>query len=103
MLQRIVDEFDKVCKRRKFKVNAGKTKVMVFERAREQTINFAKPYRVGSEAILECKMWLREERMKEVNEFKHLGTILCKHGSMEREIRERTVKGKQVWVHWREL
>ncbi len=24
---------------------------MVFERAREQTINFAKPYRVGSKAI----------------------------------------------------
>ncbi len=34
--------------------------------------------------------------MEEVNEFKYLGTILCKHGSMEREIRERTVKGRQV-------
>ncbi len=29
MLQRIVDEFDRVCKRRKLKVNAGKNKVMV--------------------------------------------------------------------------
>ncbi len=47
MLQRIVHEFDRVCKRRKLKVNAGKSKVMVFERAREQTINSAKPYRVG--------------------------------------------------------
>ncbi len=47
MLQRIVDEFDRVCKRRKLKVNAGKSKVMVFEGAREQTINFAKPYRMG--------------------------------------------------------
>ncbi len=37
LLQRIVDEFDSVCKRRKLKVNAGKSKVMVFERAREQT------------------------------------------------------------------
>ncbi len=26
--------------------------------------------------------------MEEVNEFKCLGTILCKHGSMEGEIRE---------------
>ncbi len=52
MLQRIVDEFDRVCKRRKLKVNAGKSKVMVFKRTREQTVNFAKPYRVGSEAIL---------------------------------------------------
>ncbi len=52
MLERIVDEFDRICKRRKLNMNAGKSKVMVFERAREQTINFAKPYRVGSEAIL---------------------------------------------------
>ncbi len=29
MLQRIADEFDRVCKRRKLKVNAGKSKVMV--------------------------------------------------------------------------
>ncbi len=34
--------------------------------------------------------------MEEVNEFKYLGTILYKHGSMEGEIRERTVKGRQV-------
>ncbi len=38
MLQRIVDEFDRVCKRRKLKMNAGKSKVMVFGRAREQTM-----------------------------------------------------------------
>ncbi len=29
MLQRIVDEFDRICKRRELKVNAGKSKVMV--------------------------------------------------------------------------
>ncbi len=34
--------------------------------------------------------------MEEVHEFKYLGTILCKHGSMDGEIRERTVKGRQV-------
>ncbi len=73
MLQRIVDEFDRLCKRRKLIVNAGKSKVMVFERARKQTINLAKPYRVGSEAIPECKIWLGKERMEEVNEFKYLG------------------------------
>ncbi len=96
MLQRMVDEFDRVCKRRKLKVNAGKIKVMHFERAREQTINFAKPYRVESEAILGCKIWLQKEKMEEVNEFKYLETILCKHGSMEGEIRKRTVKSRQV-------
>ncbi len=56
MLLRIADEFDRVCRRRKLKVNAGKSKVMVFERAREQTIGFAKPYRVGSEAMTACKI-----------------------------------------------
>ncbi len=38
VLQRIVDEFDRVCKRTKLKVNAGKSKVMGFKRARKQTI-----------------------------------------------------------------
>ncbi len=95
-LQRIVDEFERVCKRRKLKVNAGKSKVMVFERARKQTTDFAKPYRVGSKAIPECKIWLGREKMEEVNEFKYLGTMLCKHGSMKGEIRERAVNGRQV-------
>ncbi len=95
MLQRIIDEFDRVCKRRKLKVNAGKSKV-IFERARKQTINFAKPYRVGSEAIFGCKIWLGKQKMKEVNEFKYLGTIQCKHGNMEGEIRRRTVRKRQT-------
>ncbi len=34
VLQWIVDEFDTVCKRRKLKVNSGKSKVMVFESKR---------------------------------------------------------------------
>ncbi len=50
-LQRIVHEFDRVCSRRTLKVNAGTSKVMVSERAGEQTIDLAKPYRVGSEAM----------------------------------------------------
>ncbi len=82
MLQRIVDESDRVCKRRKLKVNAGKNKVMVFEKAREQTTDFAKPYRVGSEAILGCKIWLEKEKMEEVYEFKYyLGTIHVNMGA----------------------
>ena len=34
--------------------------------------------------------------MEEVNEFKYLGTILCKHSEMEGEIRERVLKGCSV-------
>ncbi len=80
MLQRIVDEYDRICKRRKLKVNAGKSKVMVFKIPREQTINFAKPYRVGSEAILGCKIWLGKEKT-EANEFKHLGQSYVNMGT----------------------
>lgn len=53
MLQRIIDEFDRVCKRRKLTVNAGKSMVMVSERAREQTIDFSKSYRVGQGLYLD--------------------------------------------------
>ncbi len=74
MLQGIVDEFDRVCKRRELKVNAGKSKVIVFESPREQTIDFAEPYRVGSEVI---QIWLGREKMEEVHEFKYLETIQC--------------------------
>ncbi len=34
--------------------------------------------------------------MEEVSEFKYLGTVLCKHGGMEGEIRERVMKGGNV-------
>ncbi len=76
-MTRTVDEFGRVCKRRKLKVNAGKSKVVVFERAREQTIDFAKPYRVGSEAIPEFKIWLEKE--EEVNEFKYSAVSRYEH------------------------
>ncbi len=39
-LQRVVNEFYSVCKRRKLKVNAGKSKVMVFERREEEAVDF---------------------------------------------------------------
>ncbi len=56
MLQTIVDEFDRVCKRRKLRVNAGKSKVMVFEMAREQVIDFAKQYRVKAKGTTKCRI-----------------------------------------------
>ncbi len=34
--------------------------------------------------------------MEEVHEFKYLGSILCKYGSMEGETRERAVQGRKV-------
>lgn len=38
-----------------------------------------------------------------MTEFKYLGTVLCNHGNMEVEIKERAVKGRQVMVHWKVL
>ncbi len=93
MLQRVVDEFDRVYKRRKLKVNAGKSKVMAFERAKDEMISFAKPYRVRKNCIKGCEIWLGKERIEEVSEFKHIGTVLCKHGTLEGKMRERAVRG----------
>ncbi len=42
-LQRVVDQFHSVCSKRKGTVNAGKSKVMVFER--KELINFGNPQR----------------------------------------------------------
>ncbi len=66
VLQRIVDDFDRVCRRRKLKVNEDKSKAMVFERAREQTIGYVKSDRVGSKAMTSCKIWLGKEKMEGV-------------------------------------
>ena len=39
-LQRVVDQFHSVCSRRKLRVNAGKSKVMVFERKEVEVVDF---------------------------------------------------------------
>ncbi len=42
-LQRVVNVFYSVCKRRKLKVNAGKSKVMVFERRKRRWLILIRP------------------------------------------------------------
>ncbi len=79
-LQRVVNEFYSVCKRRKLTVNAGKSKVMWFERREEEVIAFNTAYRVRLPAVARCRIMLGSEKMEEVSEFKYLGTVLCKHG-----------------------
>ncbi len=46
--------------------------------------------------VARCRVVLGSEKMEEVSEFKYLGTVLCKHGGMEGEIRERVMKGRSV-------
>lgn len=68
------------CVRRQLKENLGKSKV--FEKAREQVINFENPYRTTAPSTVKCRIRLGEERMEE-GELKYLGAVLYKHGSME--------------------
>ena len=95
-LQRVVDEFHRVCARRKLRVNAGKSKVIVFERRQVEALQFSTPYRVNVPVAENCEIFLGGEKMEVVKEFKYLGTVLCKHGEMDGEIRARAVKGRSA-------
>ncbi len=50
-MQRVVNEFYSVCKRRKLKVNAGKSKVMGCERREVEVVDFNTAYRVRLPAV----------------------------------------------------
>ena len=95
-LQRMVTEFDRVCERRKLRVNVGKSKVMVFERRDYDTIDFGRGYRVRVIDEQKCNVGLKGEQLEEVKEFKYLGSVLSKDGGMEGEIRERTLQGRRA-------
>ena len=79
-LQGLVNEFGRVCTKRNLKVNANKSKVMVFER---------------NEAT-ECGVMLDGVEMENVRVFKYLGSVLSKDGSLEEEVRERVQQGRKV-------
>ncbi len=59
-------------------------------------IDFNIAYRVRLPALVRCRIMLGSEKMEEVNEFKYLGTVLCKHGGMEGEIREQVMKDRSI-------
>ncbi len=52
-LQRVVNKFCSVCKRRKLKVNTGKSKVMMFVRREEEVIDFYIAYSRGTQ-LADC-------------------------------------------------
>ncbi len=51
---------------------------------------------LGIECEKECKITLNGEEMEEVNEFKYLESVMCKHGGTEGETRERALQGRKV-------
>ncbi len=69
---------------------------MVCEWSRSEVVDFVCPYRVGTECEKECKIILNGEEMEEVNVFKYLGSVMCKHGGTEGETRERALQGRKV-------
>ncbi len=75
-LQRVGNEFYSVCKRGKFTVNAGKSKVMVFERREKEVVDFNIAYRVRLPAVARCRIMLGSEKMEEVSEFKYLESVM---------------------------
>ncbi len=65
-LQRVVDQFHSVCSRRKLRVNAGKSKVMMFEGKEVEIVGFGNPYRVSVPVDDRCEILFRGERMEVV-------------------------------------
>ncbi len=61
-LQKVVNEFYSACKTRKLKVNAGKSKVMVFERRKEEVIDFNIAYRMMMPSVARFRIRLGSEK-----------------------------------------
>ena len=77
-------------------MNAGKSKVMAFERREAEVFNFNTRYKMSMPTVGRCELLLGRERMEEVKEFKYLETVLYKHGKVEGKLRERAGKGRCV-------
>jgi hypothetical protein len=80
-LQRLVDEFGVVCKKRKLVVNVGKSKVMKVTRE------------IGNERL---NIKLNNDNLEEVSVFRYLGVDLAANGRMEEESKHRINEGMKV-------
>ena len=73
-LGRLVEEFDRVCRRRKLKVNVGKSKVMRCSKE------------VGGRQL---NIVLNGERLEEVDSFKYLGSVISACSDSVKEVKSR--------------
>ncbi len=83
------------CIGEKPRVNAGKNKVVVFERKEVEVVKIGNPYRVRVPVDKRCEIVIGGEKMEVVKELKCLGMALSKHGEIG-EVRERAVKDRSV-------
>ena len=80
-LCQLVSEFGRVCKRRKLRVNVGKSKVM-------------RCSRYGSDARL--NVMLDGEMLEEVDQFKYLGSVIAAKGDVGEDVTNRVKEGCKV-------
>ena len=55
---------------------------MVFKRKEEEVVSFRTASRVSLPTVGRCEVVLGD-KMEEMEKFKYLGTLICKHGEME--------------------
>ena len=80
-LCQLVSEFGRVCKRRKLRVNVGKSKVMRCTRNEESP---------------RLNVMLDGEALEQVDQFKYLGSIIAENGGVEADVSNRVKEGSKV-------
>ena len=81
-LERLVEEFDKVCRRRNLKVVVAKSKVM--RSARDGIVG-------------EMNIMMDGLVLDEVNVFKKLGSLVTAVGEVEADVEQRVLDGVKYW------
>ena len=80
-LCRLVSEFGRVCKRRKLRVNVGKSKVMRCTK---------------NEGSARLNVMIDGEALEEVDQFKYLGSVIAANGGVEADVSHRVSEGCKV-------
>ena len=81
-LERPVQEFGRVCRRRKLSVNETKSKIMkIGKNGEENRVNIN----------------LNDKRMEEVETYRYLGVDISNDGGMGEEVNHGTTEAKKAW------
>ena len=81
-LERLVQEFGRVCQRRKLSVNETKSKIMnIGKNGEENQVNIS----------------LNDRRMEEVETYRYLGVDISSDGGMGEEVNQRITEVKKAW------